>query len=192
MLFFLKHTKHTRTHTHSRKRLHSATIQYNTIHGVFAFSYSFCFSFICVVVAVVVLFCASFDDAFARASFLTTATKLPETSVRRGKWKENEPQSRHIQFSFESFRYFASSCTNSTSTPSHLSLTFVRSATTIFSEALFVCVLLLLFLFWRHENAERTKHNERESERARELPKTRFGLWADQLAKYKYLRFLFE
>lgn len=161
MLFFLKHTKN--THTCTREK--GCTLpQYNTIQYT-AFSL-FRIRFVFLLFALLLLlFCASFDDAFARASFLTTATKLPETSVRRGKWKENEPHSRHIEFSFKSFRYFASSCTNSTSATSHLSLLFVRSATTIFSEALFVCVLLLLFLFWRHENAERTKHKrDRESE----------------------------
>lgn len=188
MLFFLKHTKH----THTRTREKGCTLpQYNTIHGVFAFSYSFCFSFICVV-AVVVLFCASFDDAFARASFLTTATKLPETSVRRGKWKENEPHSRHIGFSFKSFRYFASSCTNSTSAPSHLSLSLSCSCAQQppFSLKLSLCVCFCCYFYFGGTRMLR-EQSIRESDRGT-LPKTRFGLWADQWAKYKYLRFLLE
>lgn len=53
--------------------------------------------------------------------------------------------------------------------PISLSHSHVRALSNhhFLSEALFVCVLLLLFLFWRHENAERTKHNERERVRER-------------------------
>lgn len=84
------------------------TIYNKTIHGVFVFVlFFFYFAFVCFVLLLIGPNCR--NDAFARASFLTTATKLPETSVRRGKWKENEPRCRCLGSLSKLFRYFASS-----------------------------------------------------------------------------------